>query len=63
MGDIKRSSSAMSKAGHEGIIGSADDAMFTALRRSPLSGKTTKVQRKLLEESISEAPPGELSDD
>ena len=62
MGDIKCSSSAMNKAGLKRIIVSADDAMFTAMRVTSLSGRTKKVQRKILEESIPEAPTGELSD-
>ena len=61
-GDIKRSSTAMNKAGLKGIIVSADDTMFTAMRLTPLSGKTNKVQQRILEASIPEAPTGELSD-
>jgi hypothetical protein len=59
-GDIKRSSTAMNRAGLKGIIVSTDDAMFTAMQLTPLSGKTNKVQQRLLEASIPEAPTGEL---
>ena len=59
-GDIKRSSTAMNKAGLKGIIVSADDTMFTAMRLTPLSGKTNKAQQRILEGSIPEAPTGEL---
>ena len=41
-GDIKHSSSAMNKAGLKGIIVSADDAIFTAMQLTPLSGKLMK---------------------
>lgn len=59
-GDIKQSSSAMNKAGLKGIIVSADDIMFTAMRLTPLSGKTNKVQQRILEASIPKVPTGEL---
>jgi hypothetical protein len=59
-GDIKQSSTSMNKAGLKGIIVSADNAMFTAMQLTPLSGKTNKVQQILLEASIPEAPTGEL---
>ena len=61
-GDIKRSSSSMNKAGLKEIIVSADDAMFTAMRVEPLSGRTNKVQQRILEASIPETPTGDLSD-
>ena len=60
-GDIKRSSTAMNKAGLKGIIVSADDTMFTAMQLTPLSGKSNKVTARILEASIPEAPTGELS--
>ncbi len=59
-GDIKRSSTSMNKAGLKGIIVSADNDMFTAMQLTPLSGKTNKVQQRLLEASIPEAPTGKL---
>ena len=59
-GDIKRSSTAMNRAGLKGILVSADNDMFTAMQLTPLSGKTNKVQQRLLEASIPEAPTGEL---
>lgn len=59
-GDIKRSSTSMNKAGLKGIIVSADDDMFTAMQLTPLSGRTNKVQQRILEASIPEAPTGEL---
>ena len=59
-GDIKHSSSAMNNAGLKGIIVSADDAMFTAMQLTPLSGKTNKVAARFIEASIPEAPTGEL---
>jgi hypothetical protein len=61
-GAIKRSSTAMNRAGLKGIIVSADDAMFTAMQLTPLSGKTNKVQQRFLAASIPEAPTGEVSD-
>ena len=61
-GDIKRSSTAMNKAGLKGIIVSADDTMFTAMQLVPSSEKTDKVAARILEASIPEAPTGGLSD-
>ena len=52
----------MNKAGLKGIIVSADDAMFTAMRVAPLSGRTNEVQQRIMEASIPEAPTGDLSD-
>ena len=60
MGDIKRSGSAMNKAGLKGVLVSADGDMFTALQLTPLSGRIDKVRRKVLEVSIPEAPTGDL---
>ena len=63
MGDIKRSSSAMNKAGLKGVLVSADDDMFMAMQLTPFSGRVDKVQHKVLEASIPESPTGELSKD
>ena len=60
-GDMKRSSTAMNKVGLRVIIVSAHDTMFTAMQLTPLSGKTNKVQQRILEASIAEAPTGDLS--
>ena len=63
MGDIKRSSSAMDKAGLKGVLVSADDDMFMAMQLTPLSGRVDKVWRKVIDASIPEAPTGELVSD
>ena len=51
----------MNKAELKGIRVSADDTMITALRLSPLSGRTSKVAARMLQAFIPEAPTGELS--
>ena len=61
MGDIKRSSSAMNKAGLKEVLVSADEDMFMAMQLTPLSGRVDKVRRNVLELSIPEAPTGGLS--
>lgn len=61
MGDIKRSSSAMNKAGLKGVLVSVDEDMLMAMQLTPLSGRVDKVRRNVLEASIPEAPTGKLS--
>ena len=55
-GQVALSSIAMNRIDMKGYIIAADKAMLRRMRMAPVSGKQNKIQRRLLESQIPEAP-------